>query len=90
MATTRLETMLGDTAVAVHPEDPRYAALHGKFLLHPFDGRRLPIICGALPSLPSPLSWALPLTRKPVSVCTTRRDGGQGVWYRRREDHPRA
>mmetsp|Transcript_27716 Transcript_27716/g.42415 ORF Transcript_27716/g.42415 Transcript_27716/m.42415 type:complete len:947 (+) Transcript_27716:1-2841(+) len=44
VATTRLETMLGDTAVAVHPEDPRYKHLHGKFLIHPFNGRRIPII----------------------------------------------
>ena len=43
--TTRLETMLGDTAVAVHPDDKRYAHLHGKYVVHPFDGRRIPIIC---------------------------------------------
>ena len=36
VATTRLETMLGDTAVAVHPEDPRYKDLVGKELEHPF------------------------------------------------------
>ena len=47
VATTRLETMLGDTAVAVHPEDPRYTHLHGKFVIHPFDGRRIPIILDA-------------------------------------------
>lgn len=39
--------MLGDTAVAVHPEDPRYMALHGKFVVHPFNGRKLPIITDA-------------------------------------------
>jgi valyl-tRNA synthetase len=44
VATTRLETMLGDTAVAVHPEDPRYMHLHGKFVTHPFNNRRIPII----------------------------------------------
>ena len=44
VATTRLETMLGDTAVAVHPEDPRYAHLHGKFVRHPFVDRRIPIV----------------------------------------------
>lgn len=33
VATTRIETMLGDTAVAVHPEDPRYKHLHGKKVL---------------------------------------------------------
>jgi len=47
VATTRLETMLGDTAVAVHPRDPRYTHLHGKFVVHPFNGRRIPIICDA-------------------------------------------
>lgn len=36
VATTRLETMLGDVAVAVHPKDPRYTHLHGKELEHPF------------------------------------------------------
>lgn len=44
IATTRLETMLGDTAVAVHPDDKRYAHLVGKELVHPFNGRRIPII----------------------------------------------
>ncbi|KAL3686885.1 hypothetical protein R1sor_013194 [Riccia sorocarpa] len=47
VATTRIETMLGDTAVAVHPEDPRYKHLHGKFVVHPFNTRKLPIICDA-------------------------------------------
>lgn len=47
VATTRLETMLGDTAVAVHPEDPRYKHLHGKFVVHPFNGRRIPIVTDA-------------------------------------------
>jgi valyl-tRNA synthetase len=47
VATTRLETMLGDTAVAVHPEDPRYLHLHGKHVIHPFNGRRIPIITDA-------------------------------------------
>eukprot|EP00929_Paragymnodinium_shiwhaense_P029776 TRINITY_DN16_c0_g1_i1.p1 TRINITY_DN16_c0_g1~~TRINITY_DN16_c0_g1_i1.p1 ORF type:complete len:1066 (-),score=392.32 TRINITY_DN16_c0_g1_i1:117-3314(-) len=36
VATTRLETMLGDVAVAVHPQDDRYKAFHGKELEHPF------------------------------------------------------
>ncbi|XP_053151794.1 valine--tRNA ligase, mitochondrial isoform X2 [Hemicordylus capensis] len=44
VATTRPETMLGDVAVAVHPDDPRYTHLHGKRLCHPFTGRLLPII----------------------------------------------
>lgn len=45
VATTRIETMLGDTAIAVHPNDKRYAHLHGKFCVHPFTSRRLPIVC---------------------------------------------
>ena len=45
VATTRVETMLGDTAIAIHPDDARYKHLHGKFAVHPFNGRRLPIIC---------------------------------------------
>lgn len=45
VATTRVETMLGDTAVAVHPDDERYKHLHGKFIKHPFCNRRLPIVC---------------------------------------------
>lgn len=44
VATTRPETMLGDTAVAVHPEDPRYRHLHGRVAILPLVGRRLPII----------------------------------------------
>jgi len=43
-ATTRPETMLGDTAVAVHPEDERYAHLVGKKVLLPFVNREIPII----------------------------------------------
>jgi valyl-tRNA synthetase len=48
VATTRPETMLGDTAVAVHPDDPRYTHLHGKRLIHPFVERRVPIITDAI------------------------------------------
>jgi valyl-tRNA synthetase len=44
VATTRPETMLGDTAVAVHPEDERYKALIGKKLKHPFVDRLVPVI----------------------------------------------
>jgi valyl-tRNA synthetase len=44
VATTRPETMLGDTAVAVHPEDARYRALIGKRLRLPLLGRLIPII----------------------------------------------
>ncbi|KAF9458072.1 tRNA synthetases class I-domain-containing protein [Collybia nuda] len=48
VATTRPETMLGDTAIAVHPDDPRYKHLHGKFARHPFLNRRLPIVTDAI------------------------------------------
>ncbi|MEQ2164086.1 hypothetical protein GOODEAATRI_002952 [Goodea atripinnis] len=44
VATTRIETMLGDTAVAVHPADPRYQHLKGKTVLHPFCERKMPIV----------------------------------------------
>ncbi len=44
LATTRPETMLGDTAVAVHPDDERYADLVGKTVLLPLVGREIPII----------------------------------------------
>jgi len=44
VATTRPETMLGDTAVAVHPDDERYADLLGKEIELPLVGRRIPII----------------------------------------------
>ncbi|WP_130919227.1 valine--tRNA ligase [Nocardia cyriacigeorgica] len=44
VATTRVETMLGDTAVAVHPDDPRYQALIGTTLEHPITGRQIPVI----------------------------------------------
>ena len=44
IATTRPETMLGDVAVAIHPEDERYLHLHGKTLQLPLSGREIPII----------------------------------------------
>jgi len=44
VATTRPETMLGDTGVAVHPDDPRYKDLIGKFVELPLVGRRIPIV----------------------------------------------
>jgi valyl-tRNA synthetase len=44
VATTRPETMLGDTAVAVHPDDERYKALVGKMAVLPLTGRLIPII----------------------------------------------
>lgn len=44
VATTRPETMLGDTAVAVHPDDPRYKAMIGKTLVLPIANRDIPVI----------------------------------------------
>lgn len=44
VATTRPETLLGDTGVAVNPEDPRYASLVGQFIELPLVGRRIPIV----------------------------------------------
>jgi len=48
VATTRPETILGDTAVAVHPDDPRYAALVGRRVRIPFVDRDVPIIADAI------------------------------------------
>jgi len=44
VATTRPETMLGDSGVAVHPDDERYKDLVGKFVILPITGRRIPIV----------------------------------------------
>src|ERR1700750_3342756 len=44
VATTRPETMLGDTAVAVHPDDERFKALVGRHVILPLVGRRIPIV----------------------------------------------
>jgi valyl-tRNA synthetase len=44
VATTRPETMLGDTGVAVHPDDPRYADLVGQNVILPLVGRKIPIV----------------------------------------------
>jgi len=44
VATTRVETMLGDTGIAVHPDDERHRDVIGKTVRHPFDGRELPIV----------------------------------------------
>ena len=44
VATTRPETMLGDTAVAVHPDDERYTHLHGKRVILPLQNRPIPVV----------------------------------------------
>ena len=61
VATTRPETMLGDTAVAVHPEDPRYKDLVGKNVVLPLVGRRIPIV-GDLHADPEAGSGAVKIT----------------------------
>jgi valyl-tRNA synthetase len=48
VATTRPETMLGDTAIAVNPTDPRYLHLHGKHVMLPLMNREIPIIADEL------------------------------------------
>ncbi len=45
LATTRPETMLADTAVAINSEDPRYTHLHGCHVILPLVGREIPIVC---------------------------------------------
>ncbi len=45
IATTRPETMLGDTAIAVHPDDERYKHLHGKTVVLPLVNREIPVVC---------------------------------------------
>jgi valyl-tRNA synthetase len=61
VATTRPETMLGDSAVAVHPDDERYADLVGKHVILPLVGRRIPIIADAY-SDPTKGSGAVKIT----------------------------
>jgi len=56
VATTRPETMLGDTAVAINPKDPRAAALRGKFVRLPIVGRVIPIVEDDYVVLPDPAS----------------------------------
>jgi valyl-tRNA synthetase len=48
VATTRPETMLGDTAVAIHPDDERYTDLHGKTVMLPLMHREIPIILDSM------------------------------------------
>jgi len=49
VATTRPETMLGDTGVAVHPDDERYKAIVGKHVVLPIVGRKIPIVADLYP-----------------------------------------
>jgi valyl-tRNA synthetase len=61
VATSRPETMLGDTCVAVHPDDERYKSLHGKFIDLPIVGRRIPIVADEYPD-PEKGSGAVKIT----------------------------
>ncbi|MHB0950503.1 MAG: valine--tRNA ligase [Allorhizobium sp.] len=49
VATTRPETMLGDTGIAVHPDDERYKAIVGKHVILPIVGRKIPIVADEYP-----------------------------------------
>ncbi|MBP7148009.1 MAG: valine--tRNA ligase [Acidobacteria bacterium] len=63
VATTRPETMLGDTAVAVHPDDPRWQALIGRAVEHPFfPERHVPIIGDAILADPETGTGAVKVT----------------------------
>ncbi|XP_054163489.1 valine--tRNA ligase, mitochondrial-like [Oppia nitens] len=44
VATTRLETVIGDVAIAVHPDDKRYSHMIGRMVINPISGRRMPIV----------------------------------------------
>jgi valyl-tRNA synthetase len=61
-STTRPETMLGDTAVAVHPNDPRYQHLIGKTVTIPLNGREIPIIADGMLVDPSLGTGAVKVT----------------------------
>jgi valyl-tRNA synthetase len=61
VATTRPETMLGDTGVAVHPDDERYVGLVGKFVTLPITGARIPIVADSYAD-PSKGSGAVKIT----------------------------
>jgi valyl-tRNA synthetase len=62
VATTRPETMLGDTAVAVHPDDGRYADLIGKTVILPLLGRPIPVIADPLLADPERGTGAVKVT----------------------------
>jgi valyl-tRNA synthetase len=62
VATTRPETMLGDTAVAVHPDDPRYQDLLGKSVILPLLDREIPIVGDAILADPTKGTGAVKVT----------------------------
>ncbi|MFO0626817.1 MAG: valine--tRNA ligase [Polyangiales bacterium] len=62
VATTRPETMLGDLAIAVHPDDPRYRDVIGKKVRHPFVDREFPVIADAVLADPTKGTGAVKIT----------------------------
>ena len=79
VATTRPETMLGDTAVAVHPDDPRYQHLIGKSVSHPLVDRQIPIIADAILV---DLNLGLVASRLPPRTILTTSKSVSGTIYR--------
>ncbi len=77
VATTRPETMLGDTAVAVHPEDARYRHLVGRMVAHPLTGRQIPVIAD---------SWADPELGTGVVKITPAHDFNDWAVYERHRE----
>lgn len=87
VATTRPETMLGDTAVVVHPDDKRYREVHGKLLILPITNREIPLITdrkvdpefgtGAVKVTPAhdPTDYALGLEHKLEMIQVIGKDG---------------
>ncbi|EFA81199.1 hypothetical protein PPL_06036 [Heterostelium album PN500] len=62
VSTTRPETLFGDTAIAVHPDDKRYQHLRGKSVVHPFTGELLPIVFDSILVDPTLGSGAVKVT----------------------------
>ncbi|MDD5306963.1 MAG: valine--tRNA ligase [Deltaproteobacteria bacterium] len=62
VATTRPETMLGDTAVVVHPDDERYRAMVGKLVRHPFQDRAFPVVADPILADPALGTGAVKVT----------------------------
>eukprot|EP01119_Soliformovum_irregulare_P014255 TRINITY_DN3892_c0_g1_i1.p1 TRINITY_DN3892_c0_g1~~TRINITY_DN3892_c0_g1_i1.p1 ORF type:complete len:818 (-),score=330.40 TRINITY_DN3892_c0_g1_i1:7-2460(-) len=62
VSTTRPETMLGDEAVAIHPQDERYVKFHGKFIVHPLTQKKIPIVTDAILADPNIGTGAVKVT----------------------------
>lgn len=66
VGTTRLETLFGDVAVAVHPEDSRYSKYIGKSVIHPFNGRKLVVIGDSILVDPSVGTGAVKVKKRKI------------------------